>query len=78
MAVQNLPLIADALINGGRDMATPVAIVSEGTMPGEKVLLSRLGEVAEDVRREQVRPPAIVVVGDVVAVANPERYSWPS
>ncbi|MGZ5418335.1 MAG: uroporphyrinogen-III C-methyltransferase [Nocardioides sp.] len=78
MAVQNLPLIADALINGGRDMATPVAIVSEGTMPGEKVLFSRLGEVAEDVRREQVRPPAIVVVGDVVAVANPERYSWPS
>ena len=78
MAVQNLPLITDALINGGRDMATPVAIVSEGTMPGERVLLSRLGEVAEDVRREQVRPPAIVVVGEVVAVANPERYSWPS
>ena len=78
MAVQNLPLIADALMNGGRDMDTPVAIVSEGTMPGEKVLLSRLGEVAEDVRRERVRPPAIVVVGDVVAVANPERYSWPS
>ena len=78
MAVQNLPLIADALINGGRDMATPVAIVSEGTMPGERVLLSRLGEVAEDVRRERVRPPAIVVVGDVVAVANPEKYSWPS
>jgi uroporphyrin-III C-methyltransferase/precorrin-2 dehydrogenase/sirohydrochlorin ferrochelatase len=76
MAVQNLPLIADTLMAGGRAAATPVAIVSEGTMPGEKVLLSTLGEIAEDLRREQVRPPAIVVVGDVVAVANPDRYAW--
>jgi uroporphyrin-III C-methyltransferase/precorrin-2 dehydrogenase/sirohydrochlorin ferrochelatase len=76
MAVQNLPLIAAALTDGGRDTQTPVAIVSEGTMPGERVVLSTLGTVAEDVLREQVRPPAIVVVGDVVAVANPERYGW--
>jgi uroporphyrin-III C-methyltransferase/precorrin-2 dehydrogenase/sirohydrochlorin ferrochelatase len=45
-------------------------------MPGERVVLSTLGEVGEDVERLQVRPPAIVVVGDVVAVANPERYAW--
>lgn len=77
MAVQNLPLIAEALMGGGRAATTPVAIVSEGTMPGERVLLSTLGEVAEEMRRERVRPPAIVVVGDVVAVANPDRYSWP-
>lgn len=76
MAVQNLPLIAEALINGGRDMRTPVAIVSEGTMPGERVVLSTLGAVGDDVARERVRPPAIVVVGEVVAVANPDRYAW--
>ena len=77
MAVQNLPHIAAALLDGGRDAATPVAIVSEGTMPGERVVLSTLGAVGEDVVRREVRPPAIVVVGDVVAVANPERYAWP-
>jgi uroporphyrin-III C-methyltransferase/precorrin-2 dehydrogenase/sirohydrochlorin ferrochelatase len=76
MAVQNLPLIADTLMAGGRAATTPVAIVSEGTMPGEKVLLSTLGEIAADLEREQVRPPAIVVIGDVVAVANPDRYAW--
>ncbi len=43
-------------------------------MPGERTLLSTLGSVTEDMAREQVRPPAIVVIGDVVAVANPERY----
>lgn len=82
MAVQNLPAIAAALLEGGRDAATPVAIISEGTMPGERTLLSTLGEVGDAVTREEVRPPAIVVVGDVVAVANPETYagrgSWPT
>jgi uroporphyrin-III C-methyltransferase/precorrin-2 dehydrogenase/sirohydrochlorin ferrochelatase len=43
-------------------------------MPGERTLLSTLGEVHEDMEREAVRPPAIVVIGGVVAVANPDRY----
>lgn len=77
MAVQNLPAIADRLLAGGRSATTPVAVVSEGTMPGERTVLSTLGEVGADVVREEVRPPAIVVVGDVVAVAHPERYAWP-
>ncbi len=41
-------------------------------MPGERTVLSTLGTVAAAVESEQVRPPAIVVIGDVVAVANPE------
>ena len=48
--------------------------VSEGTMPGERTVLSTLEGVAEDMEREAVRPPAIVVIGQVVAVANPDRY----
>jgi uroporphyrin-III C-methyltransferase/precorrin-2 dehydrogenase/sirohydrochlorin ferrochelatase len=74
MAVQNLPAIAARLVAGGRDPKTPVAIVSEGTMPGERTVLATLASVAEDMEREGVRPPAIVVVGQVVAVAHPERF----
>ena len=77
MAVQNLPAIADRLIVGGRAPATPVAVVSEGTMPGERTLFSTLESVGADVQREEVRPPAIVVVGDVVAVGNPGGYRRP-
>jgi uroporphyrin-III C-methyltransferase/precorrin-2 dehydrogenase/sirohydrochlorin ferrochelatase len=75
MAVQNLPLIAERLVHGGRSPDTPLAVISEGTMPGEKTLLSTLGSVHEDMTREAVRPPAIVVIGDVVKVANPEHYA---
>ena len=78
MAVHNLPAIADRLVAGGRAPSTPVAVVAEGTMPGERTVLSTLETVAADVEREDVRPPAIVVVGDVVAVGNPERYGWQS
>ena len=77
-AVQNLPAIAARLMAGGRPATTPVAVIAEGTMPGERTVLSTLETVAEDVVREDVRPPAIVVVGEVVAVANPERYAWQS
>jgi uroporphyrin-III C-methyltransferase/precorrin-2 dehydrogenase/sirohydrochlorin ferrochelatase len=78
MAVQNLSRIADVLVEAGRSRSTPVAVIAEGTMPGERQLLSTLGSVGEDVEREGVRPPAIVVIGDVVAVAHPERFPWPS
>ncbi|HZJ04540.1 MAG TPA: uroporphyrinogen-III C-methyltransferase [Nocardioidaceae bacterium] len=78
MAVENLPAIAARLVAGGRKEDTPVAVVADGTMPAERRLFSTLGEVADDTVRERVQPPAIVVIGDVVAVANPGRYSWPS
>ena len=74
MAVQNLPAIAARLIACGRAADTPLAVVSEGTMPGERTLLSTLGAVEADMAHASVRPPAIVVVGEVVAVARPDRY----
>ena len=78
MAVHNLAAITERLVRAGRPSQTPVAVVAEGTMPGQRTVLSTLGEVAADVQRERVQPPAIVVVGDVVAVAHPDRYSWPA
>jgi uroporphyrin-III C-methyltransferase / precorrin-2 dehydrogenase / sirohydrochlorin ferrochelatase len=74
MAVENAPLIAAALLSGGRQPHTPVAVIMDGTMPEERLLLSTLSALAEDMAAGAVRPPAIIVIGDVVAVAHPERY----
>ncbi|MDQ4053757.1 MAG: uroporphyrinogen-III C-methyltransferase [Actinomycetota bacterium] len=74
MAVQNAPLIAEALVAGGRGAKTPVAVVCDGTMPGERTVLSTLGSLAADLESAAVAPPAIIVVGEVVAVAHPERF----
>jgi uroporphyrin-III C-methyltransferase / precorrin-2 dehydrogenase / sirohydrochlorin ferrochelatase len=75
MAVENAPNIAAALVDGGRAPGTPVAVVCDGSMPGERTVLTTLGEIGEDVDRHGVRPPAIIVVGDVVAVAHPQHFS---
>jgi uroporphyrin-III C-methyltransferase/precorrin-2 dehydrogenase/sirohydrochlorin ferrochelatase len=74
MAVENAAAIADALIGAGRDPRGPVAVVSDGSMPGERTVLTRLGELGADLDRHAVRPPAIIVVGDVVAVAHPQHF----
>ncbi|QIG43161.1 uroporphyrinogen-III C-methyltransferase [Nocardioides anomalus] len=70
MAVENAPAIARALLGGGRGPGTPVAVVCDGSMPGERTVFSTLGDLAEDLEREAVKPPAIIVVGEVVAVAR--------
>jgi uroporphyrin-III C-methyltransferase/precorrin-2 dehydrogenase/sirohydrochlorin ferrochelatase len=44
-------------------------------MPAERTVLTTLGEIAADLDRHGVRPPAIVVVGDVVAVAHPRHFT---
>ncbi|WP_246142549.1 uroporphyrinogen-III C-methyltransferase [Nocardioides rubriscoriae] len=77
MAVEHGPQIAAALLAGGRPAATPVAVVSDGTMEIQRTVLTTLGELTHDLDAQQVRPPAIIVVGEVVAVAHPERYPAP-
>lgn len=74
MAVQNAGAIAAAMVDGGRDPRTPVAVVCDGTMPGERTVLSRLETLAADLAADAVKPPAIIVIGPVVAVAHPEAY----
>lgn len=74
MAVENAPAIAASLLAGGRDPTTPVAIVCDGTMPGERTVLTRLADLADDIAAQDVRPPAVIVIGEVVAIAHPEAY----
>jgi len=74
MAVDNAPAIAEVLLAGGRDAGTPVAVIVDGTMPTERTVLSTLGTLAADLTAHGVVPPAIIVVGEVVAVARPAHY----
>ncbi|MFC4049196.1 uroporphyrinogen-III C-methyltransferase [Actinomadura syzygii] len=70
MAVERMTLIAAALMRYGRSSDTPVAVVQDGTLPGQRTLTATLGTVAGEMAAGGIRPPAIVVVGDVVNVAR--------
>ncbi|UYM04981.1 uroporphyrinogen-III C-methyltransferase [Solicola gregarius] len=70
MAVDNLAAITAAMTDAGRSEDTPVAVIQEGGMPTERRLRSTLGQVGVAVAEQGFRPPAVVVVGDVVAVLD--------
>ena len=66
MGLHNLPRIAEELMAGGLDGDTPVAVVQQGTVAGQRCLKSPLREVAAATRTEKFASPSIVVMGDVV------------
>jgi uroporphyrin-III C-methyltransferase len=68
MVMHNVARIADALMRGGLRAETPVAVIVSATMADERILVSTLERVAADVRAQAFEPPAIIVIGDIVAV----------
>lgn len=75
MAVENLPVIAQTLIGYGRPGSTPAAAIADGTLPSQHLVSSDLAGIAEAMSSAGVGAPAIVVIGEVVAVASQVRRS---
>jgi uroporphyrin-III C-methyltransferase/precorrin-2 dehydrogenase/sirohydrochlorin ferrochelatase len=69
MSVQRIGAVAAELLRHGRSPDTPVSVIADGTMPTQRTINSSLEQVEGMVTREGIRPPAIVVVGDVVGIA---------
>jgi uroporphyrin-III C-methyltransferase/precorrin-2 dehydrogenase/sirohydrochlorin ferrochelatase len=69
MAVQRIGAVTAELLRHGRRPDTPVSVIADGTMPTQRTINSTLEQVEGMVTREGIRPPAIIVVGDVVNVA---------
>ena len=74
MGVKRLARNAAALIAAGRDADEPAAAIERGTWPGQRTVAARLGTIAEAVAREQVKAPALIVVGEVAE--RREQLAW--
>ena len=70
MAVERIGAVAGTLISNGRPPGTPVSVIADGTMPSQRMINSTLEEVTTDLADAGIRPPAVVVIGGVVAVAS--------
>jgi uroporphyrinogen III methyltransferase / synthase len=68
MGVGNLSKIAASLMEHGRSPDTPVAVIRAGTVAGQRTVTGSLGNIAEAAQKEKIKPPAIIVVGDVVSL----------
>jgi len=65
MAVERIEAFATVLMQGGRPVDTPVTVIQEGTLRTQRTVRADLQTVAARVKEEQIRPPAIVVIGPV-------------
>jgi uroporphyrinogen III methyltransferase / synthase len=65
MGVTTAGLWSRALIAHGKRADTPAAVVRRCSLPDQQTLFTTLGKLGEIVRRAKLRPPAVVIVGDV-------------
>jgi uroporphyrin-III C-methyltransferase / precorrin-2 dehydrogenase / sirohydrochlorin ferrochelatase len=69
MAVERIELFAKVLLEGGRPADTPVLVVQHGTTASQRTLLATLSDAPERIRSDGIRPPAIIVIGEVAGFA---------
>ncbi|MCX7918559.1 MAG: uroporphyrinogen-III C-methyltransferase, partial [bacterium] len=74
MGVGNLPLIVTQLLKHGRPKRTPVAIIRHGTTPKQETIVGTLADIAEKAKQNQFKPPAVIIVGDVVKLRD--KLNW--
>lgn len=74
MGVQALPEIAEKLIAAGRRAETPAAIIERGTTSRQRVVTGTLATLAVEAARHDIRPPAMIVIGEVVSLRD--RLAW--
>ena len=71
MGLGNLGAICHGLINHGLPGDWPVALIERGTTADQRTLIGCLGDIAELARQQQIRSPALAIIGEVVRLHRP-------
>jgi uroporphyrinogen III methyltransferase/synthase len=74
MGMANLENICEQLIAHGRSPETPVAIIRWATTPKQETLVGNLSTIVAQVKSKNFKPPALIFVGEVVALRESLRW----
>ncbi len=74
MGVRALPKIVTALLARGDSAQTPVALVRWGTTEQQQVVTGTLENIENEVEQAQLKPPALIIIGEVVNLR--EQLRW--
>jgi len=66
MGVTRCRTVVEKLLAFGRSPETPIALISEGTMPGQRRVVGTLGSFLAGEELSETAAPGMIVVGDVV------------
>ncbi|WP_404302279.1 uroporphyrinogen-III C-methyltransferase [Alicycliphilus denitrificans] len=68
MGMGTLPVICEQLVRHGLPAGTPAALVEQASLPGQRCITGTLQDLPALAQQHRVRPPALIVVGEVVAL----------
>jgi uroporphyrinogen III methyltransferase/synthase len=74
MGITNMQVIMDKLIKGGKNPATPVAVIEKGTTPHQKTVVGTIKDIYMKAYNAGIKPPAITIIGEVVTLR--EELNW--
>jgi uroporphyrinogen III methyltransferase/synthase len=74
MGVESLQAITKKLIEGGLNPETPSAIIESGTLKNQRTIIGKIGTLAKDAEEKQVKPPAVIVIGEVANLGR--KLAW--
>jgi uroporphyrin-III C-methyltransferase/precorrin-2 dehydrogenase/sirohydrochlorin ferrochelatase len=74
MGLHGVGVLSEQLVKHGLPETTPVALVQQGTTQNQRVVVSDLKNLEATVKKEQVKPPTIIIVGKVVELH--ETLQW--
>ena len=70
MGLQHVESIAAGLVRAGRREDTPIAVISNGTLPTQNKCVGTLKDIGEKMKEAHLKSPAIIVAGDVVNMSD--------
>ena len=74
MGVKGIDMLQKSLLEQGMQPDMPAAIIQQGTTPDQKVYVGKVATLAQTVADKDVKPPSMIVVGEVVKLH--EKLSW--
>lgn len=78
MGVATAGTIANALMAGGREGATPVALVANATLPNQRVLITRLDALGATAAAFADEDPVTIIIGEVAAYGDAALAAMPT
>ncbi len=75
MGVAKLQQISEELLGGGAGEETPVAVIESGTWPTQRIQFSTLGNILAGEVKDEIKSPALIIVGEVVRSSKALRAS---
>ncbi len=74
MGLHGVPILSRELVGHGLPAETPVALVQQGTTQHQRVIISTLATLSEDVQKSDLKPPTLIIVGEVVNLHD--KLDW--